>query len=235
MNNEKMLSALVIQARLHIHGCDDRADGNGEWMKTWRTRTNTEIITHHSRASGLWSKVQRRSQVGGMFQRSNPAYTGASNLFESFQDFAQWCQDQPGYGCKDALGNTWEIDKDILVKGNKTYSKDTCCFVTRRINSMFTSCRSARGETPIGVSFIENRGKYRSYCNSEGRFLHLGHFDDALLANRAWQVEKVRVIRSAASKYLDSQGAAPSVYLAIIGRALLISEDYENNRITVEV
>ena len=31
----------------------------------------------------------------------------------------------------------WELDKDILEKGNKTYSPETCCFVPRVINSLY--------------------------------------------------------------------------------------------------
>ena len=32
----------------------------------------------------------------------------------------------------------WALDKDILVKGNKVYSPETCCFVPQEINTMFT-------------------------------------------------------------------------------------------------
>ena len=31
----------------------------------------------------------------------------------------------------------WEIDKDILLKGNKIYSPENCCFVPAEINCMF--------------------------------------------------------------------------------------------------
>lgn len=33
----------------------------------------------------------------------------------------------------------WQIDKDILVKGNRVYSPETCCFVPQEINNVFNS------------------------------------------------------------------------------------------------
>ena len=39
--------------------------------------------------------------------------------------------------------NTWEevmnLDKDILIKGNKLYSPNTCCFVPKRLNILFVN------------------------------------------------------------------------------------------------
>jgi hypothetical protein len=43
------------------------------------------------------------------------------------------------------------LDKDILIKGNKTYGKESCIFVPKDINSMFTKGGKRRGGLPIGV------------------------------------------------------------------------------------
>lgn len=45
------------------------------------------------------------------------------------------------------------IDKDILVKGNKVYSPDTCVFVPQRINKLFLNSAKTRGKYPVGVSY----------------------------------------------------------------------------------
>ena len=44
------------------------------------------------------------------------------------------------------------LDKDILSKGNKVYSPDTCVFVPSVINLLFVRSQKTRGEFPIGVS-----------------------------------------------------------------------------------
>ena len=46
------------------------------------------------------------------------------------------------------------IDKDIIIKGNKVYSPDTCVFVPQRINKLFVNNKACRGEYPLGVCLI---------------------------------------------------------------------------------
>lgn len=46
----------------------------------------------------------------------------------------------------------WEIDKDVLFKGNKLYSPETCCFLPKEVNSFFTiKRRRKKGNLPLGV------------------------------------------------------------------------------------
>ena len=45
------------------------------------------------------------------------------------------------------------LDKDILVKGNKIYSPQTCCFVPQKINNMFENNEK---ETK-GIQYYKNR------------------------------------------------------------------------------
>ena len=56
------------------------------------------------------------------------------------------------------------LDKDILYKGNKIYSPETCIFAPHRINTLFTKRDRSRGESPIGTSPRKN-GKYVAQCN----------------------------------------------------------------------
>ena len=221
--------------RLNVHGQPDRKSESGLWLKTWKESQPGKTITHHSRASGLWNKINARCLPGGKYQMTGPSYIGVTNGFSGFQEFAEWCNQQPGYRAKDSLGMFFEIDKDIISLGNKVYSPEYCCFVPRRINSLFTSCRAARGDLPLGVSFMSKRGKYRAYCNSDGRLKHLGHFDGPGEAHRAWQAEKVLVIQQAESSYMAEEGSSNRVGIALAARAKLILDDAINYRITKDI
>ena len=60
-----------------------------------------------------------------------PKYIGCevSKEFWNFQNFAQW-YDKKIYQCSYPL----ELDKDLLIEGNKIYSPSTCCFIPKEIN-----------------------------------------------------------------------------------------------------
>jgi len=55
--------------------------------------------------------------------------------WHNFQNFAKWYEEN--YYKID--GYESHLDKDILVKGNKIYSPETCIFVPENINSVFSS------------------------------------------------------------------------------------------------
>ena len=80
----------------------------------------------------------------------------------NFQNFAKWCVDKKFYGKKDENGKVYQLDKDILVKGNKIYSPETCCFVPAEINHTLLFSKNSRGNLPLGVSLVKTTGKYRA-------------------------------------------------------------------------
>ena len=57
------------------------------------------------------------------------------------------------------------LDKDILIKGNKIYSPQTCCFVPENLNSLITKNDSIRNNLPIGVSWDKKKNKFISTCS----------------------------------------------------------------------
>lgn len=109
----------------------------------------------------------------------------------NFQNFAKW-YDENYYTIKD---ERMELDKDILYKNNRIYSPDTCIFVPRPINILFTKNDKYRGEYPIGMSKCGNRFKVR--CAGK----YLGLFVDIDSAFLAYKAEKERVIKEVADKY----------------------------------
>lgn len=63
-----------------------------------------------------------------------------------FSVFKEWMQRQDWNGK--------ELDKDILVSGNKCYSPDTCVFVSQELNKFFNLHKNRKSSTLIGVTKI---------------------------------------------------------------------------------
>lgn len=91
------------------------------------------------------------------------------------------------------------LDKDILVKGNKCYSPETCSFVPREINNLIENARRSRGNTPMGV--IERCGRFLSYVRVNEKRIYLGTYDTKEQAFLRMKEEKERFIKEMAKKY----------------------------------
>ena len=80
-----------------------------------------------------------------------------------------------------------QLDKDILKKGNKEYSPETCMFVQQRINSLFTKCNNARGELPIGVTYNKKMKKYETHLQKLNIHNSLGYYNTPEEAFQAYK------------------------------------------------
>lgn len=142
-------------------------------------------------------------------EKSYHTYKGCSTVPEwhYFMTFRKWMIEQDWEGK--------QLDKDILVPGNKIYGPDTCVFVTSRVNSFITESTSRRGEWPIGVDFRKDRGKYQARCWSvvTGKYKHLGFHPTAEEAHQAWLTFKLEQAKILASEQND-----PRVAKALVER-----------------
>ena len=143
----------------------------------------------------LWKNMLKRCYSEVSFKKS-PSYEQCltSETFNDYQQFKTWCNSQLGFG------NTgWELDKDILVKGNKVYSEDTCCFVPKEINLLLVKHDKGRGDYLLGVDYHKSRKQFRARCSDK----HLGWFNTELEAFRAYKQAKEAYIKEVASKWKD--------------------------------
>lgn len=123
----------------------------------------------------------------------HPTYKDVTvcKAWHNFQNFAKWFYENQ----KEYMDESWDLDKDILVKGNKIYSPDTCCFVPKEINVLFTKRQNDRGNYPIGVSYNK---PYRKYCVK-----FVGYFDTPQEAFKAYKTVKEEHIKEVADKWED--------------------------------
>lgn len=143
------------------------------------------------------------------YQERYPTYKGCavSEDWLTFSNFRAWMAAQ-----------NWEsdhLDKDLLFKGNKVYSAETCVFVAPSVNAFTIDSRAARGEWMIGVSWHKGMSKFRSDCRNpftkKGEYL--GLFTSELEAHQAWLKRKLELAHELAAIQTD-----PRVAKALIDR-----------------
>ena len=151
------------------------------------------------------------------YSSTKPTYKDCttSDMFRNYSFFYEWCNSQIGFGKVDEFGKPFALDKDILIKGNKVYSEYTCCFVPQEINSLFVTCKSKRGEYPLGVSYHKRVNKYSSTVRKGGGTQHLGYFLSPEEAFLAYKQAKESYVKEVATKWKDQ--IDPRVYEALMG------------------
>jgi hypothetical protein len=126
-------------------------------------------------------------------------YSGCSVCEEwhNFQHFAKWFE-KNYYKIKN---EKMCLDKDILIKGNKIYSPETCIIVPNSINILFVRNHLHRNNTPIGVSKYND--KFIARCKIGGKSTHIGVYDTEDRAFKAYKNYKEKHIKEVADKYKD--------------------------------
>ena len=87
-----------------------------------------------------------------------------------------------------------DLDKDLKKINNKVYSKDTCIFITRKINTIIMTRESRRGKFPIGASLQNGGKKFISSCSYNGKTKLLGYYSTAEEASSAYKKFKSKTL-----------------------------------------
>ena len=149
----------------------------------------------------VWGSVLKRA-YSPKYHANRPTYIGVTVCEEwhSFMAFRAWMETQDWEGK--------QLDKDIIVPGNKVYSPATCAFVSSQINSLLIDSAAARGEWPIGVSLQKESNRFQARVKENGKGRHLGYFATPEAAHRAWRKEQLRIGRTAARECDDPRVSA---------------------------
>lgn len=130
-----------------------------------------------------WLEMLRRCYSSEYIQK-HPTYVGCSVSEEglSFMGFRAWMLQQDYEGK--------QLDKDLLIKGNKIYAKDTCVFISKTLNTFTIERTTPIGSLPIGVCL--DRGKFKASCSNPFTKTrkHLGRFETPKEAHLAWKQYK---------------------------------------------
>ena len=165
-----------------------------------------------------WTSVLQRS-YDKKFHNRNPSYSDCtvSENFKHYTYFYEWCNRQAGFG-KDG----WHLDKDLLFKGNKLYSEDTCIFLPPELNTLIIKCDNARGSYPVGVTAIKKRNAFSSRLSVGGFRKYLGYYKTPEEAFYAYKVAKEEFIKEQANKWKDQ--IDPRAYKALMNYEVEIDD-----------
>ena len=146
----------------------------------------------------LWVSMLERL-YSATYQKKQPTYIGCevSENFKSYEYFYEWCHKQIGFG-----NQGWQLDKDLLIKGNKVYSEDSCVFIPKEINSLLTKREALRGEYLIGVHWHKKGKAFKAQISkNKGKREHLGYFKTEMEAFNAYKVAKESFVKEQANKW----------------------------------
>ena len=168
----------------------------------------------HKKEYRIWYDVLRRC-YDPKVQEKYPTYKGCTveNYLLNFQNAAEWIKNN----YYEVLGERMHLDKDILCKGNKVYSRETCIFVPERINTLFVKRDNNRGKDPIGMYQLSS-GNYQVQCNNEyGKYVYLGTYSTKEEAFRVYKEYKEKVIKKVIDSY---EGKIPEPHYTRLKEAM---------------
>ena len=146
----------------------------------------------------LWQSMLERC-YSDSYKKKHLSYQGCevSENFKSYEYFYEWCNQQVGFD-----NDGWHLDKDLLVKGNKIYSENTCVFIPPEINSVLIKSDKIRGKHPIGVYWCNTKKVFVAQVSkNKGKSEHLGLFKTELEAFNAYKEAKESFIKEQAEKW----------------------------------
>lgn len=145
-----------------------------------------------------WVEMLRRC-YSCSFHKKRPTYIGCTVCDDwlTFSNFKAWMEKQDWEGK--------QLDKDLLLAGNKVYSPDNCVFVDAVINNFTTDRKLHRGECLLGVDV--NNGMFRAQCRNfmSKKREFLGYYKSQEEAHLAWKARKHELALQLAESQSDER------------------------------
>ena len=171
-----------------ITGLEPTRDENGELLDSYI----------------CWNSMLKRC-YSAKYQQKYPTYIGCcvSEVWLYYSNFKKFYNET----YYEVENKTTQLDKDILIKGNKIYSPETCIFVPNFINTLFVKRQNDRGAFPIGVNYDKASKKYRAqlniFENGKKTRKNLGRFNTPEEAFKVYKQAKEAYIKEVADEYKD--------------------------------
>lgn len=139
------------------------------------------IDGRHIRSYYIWKSMLRRC-YDTKFHEKKPTYIGClvADEWLSFSNFKKWYDKNYPSGLALGLNIRFELDKDLLVDGNKIYGSNTCIFLPQKVNGFLTNKQSTNTSGYTGVHWFKKSNKWIAQIKDFGtnKYKHLGLFDN---------------------------------------------------------
>ena len=180
--------------------------------------TTTTIKGKDKKSYQCWSNMLKRCYNKNVHNKQ-PTYKDCSvcNEWLCYENFEKW-YDENYYKVGE---ERMCLDKDILVKGNKVYSPETCIFAPQRINTLFRELNN--NEFPT----LEERsnGTFAIRIRMNGKSKRISGFETKEKAEECYLKEKRQTIKEIAEEYKDK------IPNKLYNRLIEISNEEEQNGI----
>lgn len=147
-----------------------------------------------SKTYSVWTQMIDRC-YSSKRQEKQPTYVGCTvcEEWKYFSNFKKWFDENYIEG--------FQLDKDILVEGNKIYSPNTCVFVPPQINNLLLQQKTNKS-LPNGVSKRKS-GTFLAQIGKYGKVYNIGCFNTVEEASIAYTKAKSEYIFEVANKFYD--------------------------------
>lgn len=153
-----------------------------------------------------WNSMVERC-YSNKFQEKQPTYKGCevSKEWLLYSNFKKWFDNNFPFELSEEI--RFEIDKDLMIKGNKIYSEKTCLFLPKKINSFLANKQNNNASGYVGVDFVKREGKFRTKIRdfNTGKQKSLGYFIDPFEASEVYAVAR-KYNSMLARKYMQDLG-----------------------------
>ena len=177
-----------------------------------------KVNGRHLKFYSTWRDMIRRC-YSKKCQAKQPTYRGCLVCPDwlSLSNFKEWFNINYREGM--------ELDKDILIQGNKVYCPEACSFVPRYINSLLCDSGAIRGDYPLGVVAMKPSPKtgrinatYEARC-CDGHGKRITKVFKTIPEARQWYVTtKKKVANEQAVRAFGASDITSDVYQALITR-----------------
>jgi len=161
--------------------------GEGEYKSSFNGKQTKQYA--------YWHQMMNRCYAS-FYNIEAYKYCTVCEEWHNYQVFAKW-YDENYY---EVQNEVMCLDKDILIKGNKIYSPETCVFVPQYINTLFIKTLERKNELPIGVVLDKNKNRKKRYRASADK-IFIGMFETPEEAFNGYKNVKELHIKQVTDKY----------------------------------